>query len=249
MMYTSFKKLHQQPKLLILGNIWDAQSAKIAQNAGFKALGSSSHAIANAMGYADGEKITVDELLFVVERIVKAVDIPVSVDFESGYSDNPVEVAKNVKRLVDLGVVGINLEDGQVTDGKRILGDADLHRQKIEAIKAETKDIFINARTDTYTTKHKSALEESITRIKLYTKAGADGSFVPLIETEENIQAFLHATSLPLNVFLTPNIPSLDKLNELGVKRLSHGAKLYEWLIGQNTKVFQDFIKNPKLPK
>jgi 2-methylisocitrate lyase-like PEP mutase family enzyme len=83
-MYTNFKKLHTQPDLLILGNVWDAQSAKIAQEAGFKALGSSSHAIANAMGYEDGEQITVDELLFVVERIVKAVDIPVSVDFESG---------------------------------------------------------------------------------------------------------------------------------------------------------------------
>ena len=249
MKYTNFKKLHTQPELLILGNIWDAQSAKIAQDAGFKALGSSSHAIANAMGYADGEQITVDEILFVVERIVKAVDIPVSVDFESGYSDNPDEVAKNVKRLVDIGVVGINLEDGKVQDGKRVLGDDKLHKQKIEAIKSLSKNIFINARTDTYTTKHNSALEESIKRIQLYSKAGADGSFVPLIETEDDIKAFLEATSLPLNVFQTPNLPSLDKLNKLGVKRLSHGAKIYEWLIKQNTKIFQDFINNPKLPK
>lgn len=249
MMYTNFKKLHTQPDLLILGNIWDAQSAKIAQDAGFKALGSSSHAIANAMGYEDGEQITVDEILFIVERIVKSVDIPVSVDFESGYSYNPEEVAKNVKRLADIGVVGINLEDGQVKNGKRILGDIELHKQKIQAIKAENKSMFINARTDTYTTKHKSALEESITRAKIYTKAGADGMFVPLIESEEDIKAFLEATSLPLNVFLTPNLPAIDKLNKLGVKRLSHGAKIYEWLIQQNTKVFKEFIKNPKLPK
>jgi 2-methylisocitrate lyase-like PEP mutase family enzyme len=249
MMYTNFKKLHAQPELLILGNIWDAQSAKIAQEAGFKALGSSSHAIANAMGYEDGEQITVDEILFVVERIVKAVDIPISVDFESGYSDNPDEVAKNVKRLVDIGVVGINLEDGEVENGKRILGDTNLHKQKIEAIKSLTNDIFINARTDTYTTKHESALEESIKRIQLYSKAGADGSFVPLLETENDIKAFLQATSIPLNLFLTPNLPSIEELNKLGVKRISHGAKIYEWLIQENTKIFNDFIKNPKLPK
>lgn len=249
MPYQNFKKLHAQQKLLILGNVWDAQSAKIAEDAGFKALGSSSHAIANAMGYEDGEKITVDELLFVVERIVKAVKIPVSVDFESGYSDNPDEVAKNVKKFVDLGVVGINLEDGQVENGKRVLGDSDLHKQKIEAIKAETNNIFINARTDTYTTKHASALDESIRRIQLYSKAGADGSFVPLIETEADIKAFLEATTIPLNVFLTPNLPSIEELNKLGVKRVSHGAKVYEWLVTQNTKVFQDFINNPKLPK
>lgn len=248
MRYTLFKKLHQQPDILVLGNVWDAQSAKIAQEAGYKALGTSSHAIANAMGYEDGEQITVDEIIFVVERIVKAVDIPVSVDFESGYSDNPDEVAKNVKKLVDLGVVGINLEDGQVENGKRVLGDMNLHIQKIEAIKSEVKNIFINARVDSYTTKHKSALEESITRTQAYTKAGADGIFVPLIESEEDIKSFLDVTSLPLNVFLTPNLPSIQQLNKLGVKRLSHGAKIYEYLIKQNTKIFQEFIKEPKLP-
>ncbi|TCV06476.1 2-methylisocitrate lyase-like PEP mutase family enzyme [Sphingobacterium alimentarium] len=249
MKYTLFKKLHQQPDLLVLGNVWDAHSAKIAQEAGFKALGTSSHAIANAMGYEDGEQISVDEILFVVERIVKAVDIPVSVDFESGYSDKPEEVAKNVKKLVGLGVVGINLEDGQVENGKRVLGDMNLHKQKIEAIKAEEKNIFINARVDSYTTKHISALTESITRTKAYAKAGAEGIFVPLIESEEDIKAFLDATSLPLNVFLTPNLPSVQQLNKLGVKRLSHGAKMYEWLIKQNTKAFEDFIKKPQLPK
>lgn len=249
MTYTKFKQLHAQPEILVLGNIWDAQSAQIAQEAGFKALGTSSHAIANAMGYQDGEQITVDEILFIIEHIVKSVDIPVSVDFESGYSNNPDEVAQNVKKLIDIGVVGINLEDGQVKNGKRILADATLHSQKIEAIKSLSKEIFINARTDTYTTKHQSPLEESIKRINLYTKAGADGSFVPLIENEEDIKVFLSKTTAPLNIFLTPNLPSIDQLQELGVKRLSHGAKIYEWLIQQQTKVFQEFVKNPKLPK
>src|SRR5690606_17938520 len=101
MSYTTFKELHEKKQLLILGNVWDAQSAKLAEEVGFKALGSSSHAIANLLGYEDGEEISVDEILFMVERIVKAVDIPVSVDFEAGYSDDPDTVAKHVQQLAD----------------------------------------------------------------------------------------------------------------------------------------------------
>ena len=203
MSYTNFKSLHHREDILILGNVWDAHTAKIAEKAGFKALGSSSHAIANSLGYEDGENISVDELIFIVERIVKSVNIPVSVDFESGYSNDLQQVAKNVKRLIDIGVVGINLEDGQVQDGKRVLGPSDLLAEKIKAIKALDNNIYINARADTYTTKHPEALEESIRRAKLYSDAGADGIFVPLIENKEDIQHFTSQVQLPLNVFLS----------------------------------------------
>ena len=248
MTYIDFKNLHHRPEILILGNVWDAQSAKIAQDAGFKALGTSSHAIANSMGYEDGEQITVDEILFVVERIVNAVEIPISVDFESGYSNQPEEVAANVKRLVDIGVVGINLEDGQVINGKRMRGEMSTHQQKIEAIKANTNDIFINARTDTFTTNHATALEESIIRAKEYEKAGADGIFVPLIEKQSDLQILLKEINQPLNIFLTPNLPSMETLTNLGVKRLSHGPKIYEWIVGKYSAVLESFVKDPKLP-
>lgn len=249
MSYSKFTKLHQQHDILILGNVWDAQSAKIAESSGFQALGSSSHAIANSLGYADGEQIPVDDLLFIVERIVKSVKVPVSVDFESGYSDDPDQVAKSVKQLVDLGVVGINLEDGKVVKSARKLGESNLLADKISAIKAMTKNIFINARTDTYTTKHQSALEETIKRAQIYSQAGADGLFVPLAETKADIQQIVSATTLPLNLFLTDKLPKALILGDLGVKRLSHGAKIYEYLVAKNTKLFHDFLINPKLPK
>jgi len=242
-----FKKLHEQSSPLLLGNIWDAHSAKIAQEAGYKALGSSSHAISNLLGYEDGGNISVDELYFIVERIVKAVKIPVSVDFEAGYSSRPEEVADQVKRLVDIGVVGINLEDGLVENGTRRLGSSDLLVEKIQAIKAKT-DVFINARTDTYVTKHADALEESIKRAQHYQKAGADGIFVPLIEKNEDIKSFTEQVHLPLNVFLTNSLAPFDELATLGVKRVSYGAKLYEWLIKQTEKTYSDFKNNPKLP-
>lgn len=248
MSYTKFKKLHQQESPLILGNVWDAQSAIIAQDSGFQALGTSSHAIANLLGYDDGENMTVDEVLFMVERIIKSVDIPVSVDFESGYSDNPEQVARHVKQLIDVGVVGINLEDGKVVGGTRQLQPMSLLVEKIQAIKAIDHNIFINARADTFTTKHKNALEEAKKRALEYEKAGADGIFIPLAESKEDIRTLVEETTLPLNLFLTPKLAKLGELSDWGVKRLSHGAKIYEWLVQENKKVFHDYIKNPRLP-
>lgn len=240
-----FKTLHQQSSPFIVGNVWDAHTAQLAEKAGFKGLGSSSHAIANALGYADGENISLEEILFVIDRIVKAVNIPVSVDFEAGYSSDPEEVAANVKQLADIGVVGINIEDGVVVDGKRTMEDSKVLEHKIKAIKAVT-NIFINARADTYTTKHEDALNESIHRAKIYAEAGADGIFIPLIEKEEDIKAFLSEVSLPLNIFATPKIPSYGRLGELGVKRISYGAKWYDKLAGKTKNFFKEVHDSKK---
>ncbi len=237
-----FRELHQQSSPLLLGNVWDAHSAKLAEKAGFKALGSSSHAIAFALGYEDGEKISFEELFFMINRIVKSVKIPVSVDFEAGYSSDPEQVADYVKQLTDIGVVGINLEDGVVKDGKRVLEDAEGLVSKIKAIKAKT-DIFINARADTFTTKHENALEEAIKRSNLYVAAGADGVFVPLLESTEDITAFLEKVKVPLNVFTTPKLPDYDTLGKLGVKRISHGAKQYDQLMKISEGIYTDFYK------
>lgn len=237
-----FRELHQQSSPLLLGNVWDAHSAKLAEKAGFKALGSSSHAIAFALGYEDGEKISFEELFFMINRIVKSVKIPVSVDFEAGYSSDPEQVADYVKQLTDIGVVGINLEDGVVKDGKRVLEDAEGLVSKIKAIKAKT-DIFINARADTFTTKHENALEEAIKRSNLYVAAGADGVFVPLLESTEDITAFLEKVKVPLNLFTTPKLPDYDTLGKLGVKRISHGAKQYDQLMKISEGIYTDFYK------
>lgn len=238
--YEAFKQLHEQSDPLLLGNVWDAHSAQLAEKAGFQALGSSSHAIANAQGYADGEAISFGELFFVVERIKKAVSIPVSVDFESGYSDDPAVVASYVQQLADIGIAGINLEDGQVINGKRVLGDAQVLAAKIRAIKAKTK-IFINARADTFTTKHPDALAESIRRAVLYAEAGADGIFVPLLESEQDLKAFIAKVRIPLNVFTSPTLAPYAQLGAWGVKRISHGAKQYEQLMKKSEQIFREF--------
>lgn len=237
-----FFQLHHQEKPLLLGNVWDAHSAKLAEKAGYEALGSSSHAIAYSLGYSDGEEISFDELFFVINRIVTSVKIPVSVDFEAGYSSYPHEVAKYVKKLEDIGVVGINLEDGIVKNGKRTLANEQNLVEKIKAIKSSSS-VFINARTDTYTTRYTDALGESIRRANLYKEAGADGIFVPLLEDTEEIKEFVSAVEIPLNLFVTQTLPSYEKLGKLGVKRISHGAKQYDYLMKLSEDIFQTFLK------
>lgn len=238
--YTAFKALHQHKTPLLLANVWDAHTAHLAQEAGFAALGSSSHAIANMLGYEDGEAISFDALLFIIRHIAKVATIPLSVDFEAGYSDDPAQVARYVHQLTDLGVAGINLEDSHVIDGKRILGDPEILVEKIKAIKATTS-VFINARTDTYTTKHPDSLQESISRALLYQTAGADGLFVPLIEKDADLATFVGQVTLPLNVFASPTLPTYATLASIGVKRISHGAKQYELLMKQSGDIFKHF--------
>lgn len=237
-----FRKLHKQKKPLLLANVWDAHSIQLAEKAGFQALGSSSHAIANMLGYPDGEEIPVDELMFMIDRMIRAAGIPLSVDFEAGYSGDPERVATYVKTLVGKGVVGINLEDGVVKNGKRTLGDAAVMVEKIKAITSTTK-VFINARVDTYTTKHNHALAESIQRANLYKEAGASGVFVPLMESESDIKEFVSQVNLPLNVFATSTLPSYDRLTTLGVKRISHGGNYYDMMVAETDKFFKTLKK------
>lgn len=244
----TFRQLHRQEKPLLLANVWDAHTAKLAQEAGYQALGSSSHAIANFLGYEDGENITFEQLFFIVKHIRNVAEIPLSVDFEAGYSNDPEQVARYAKQLAEIGVVGINIEDGVVKDGKRILGDSRLLVDKIKAVK-EVANIFINARIDTYTTKHPDSLNASISRALMYQEVGADGVFVPLIQSETDLRAFTSQVSIPLNVFVTPDLPDYETLARLGVKRISHGAKQYEVLMKKSEEIFQDFAKTKNYKK
>lgn len=225
------KQLHHQQQPLMIANTWDAISAKAAEKAGLKVMGTSSHAIANMLGYEDGEVIPFNEMFFVIEKIAKASSLLVSCDIEAGYSDEPNEVANNVKQLVDIGVVGINLEDGLTKGKDRVLGDASILAKKIKTIKSELKkegkDIFINARIDTYTTKHPNALEESLQRIKIYEEAGADGFFIPLINEENDLKKVFETTKLPINVFLKDGLKTYDEFAELGAHRVSSGNAVH----------------------
>lgn len=225
-----FYELHQQPYPLVLCNVWDVASASVAENLGFKAIGTSSAAIASSLGYEDGEQLSFDELLYIVKRITSVCDLPLTVDIESGYSEDPLITSQFIKALYQLGVVGINIEDSKV-DGQRNLTDANHFAGYLSAIKGQLiKDkvnIFINVRTDTFLLAIDNALAETKKRARLYESAGADGLFVPCLNQVKDIEALTCFTELPLNVMCIPDLPDFNLLEKLNVKRISMGNFIF----------------------
>lgn len=221
--YENFYQLHQQNEPLILANAWNASSARIFEKMGFKAVATSSAAIANSLGYDDGEKISFGEMFYVVERILSGISIPLSVDIETGYSQDVSEVTGNIQKLHDIGVVGINLEDSQ---GKEVF------IKKLSSIKNHLEKnnlkLFVNARTDSFLLNLPSPLEKTLERLNPYQEAGADGIFVPFIRKPEDIKKVTAATSLPVNVLCMPDLTSVKTMAECGVRRISMGNFLFK---------------------
>ncbi len=221
--FEHFAALHAPGKFLILPNAWDAASARLAEEAGASAIATSSAALAWAHGYPDGEALSASILLAAVAEILRVVKIPVSVDSEAAYSADPAKVADYTDALIDMGVAGINLEDGP--------HPPDLTARKIEAIKnaAHKKNagIFVNARSDVYLKKltpPEHALREMISRGQLYKSAGADGFFAPAVTDAADMRVLADETGLPLNILFFPGVPSFAKMKDAGVRRLSAGA-------------------------
>jgi 2-methylisocitrate lyase-like PEP mutase family enzyme len=220
--YEIFYQLHQQEKPLIIANAWNVKSAQMIEQSGYAAIATSSGAISNSLGYADGEKMPFSELLYMVQRIKASTNIPLSVDLERGYTNDLSELIENIQKLIDIGVVGINLEDVQ---------GEEIYLKKLDSIKnhllRNNQKLFINARTDGFTMKVDSPLETTIKRAKLYQDAGADGLFVTGVSDPETIKEIALSTTLPLNVVGTAKLSSIKSLSECGVRRISMAAFLY----------------------
>jgi len=245
--FKQFNELHNQDAPLILGNVWDANSALIFEKAGFKAIGTSSAAIATSLGYEDGEKMPFEDLLQIVKSIQLKVNIPLTVDIEGGYSRNIDVICKNIKLLAESDVVGINLEDS-VVNNQREISDAREFSKIIRKIKnylsENSINIFLNIRTDFYIMGLDNPLEETLKRIKLYEEAGADGIFVPCITDEEDIKLVAESTNLPVNVMTMPDLPVFSVLTELGVKRISMGPFVYNNLMEEFEKNISTIMQN-----
>ncbi|WP_336488385.1 isocitrate lyase/PEP mutase family protein [Methylobacterium nigriterrae] len=227
-----FASLHEKGTPLILYNVWDAGSAKAVQDAGAKAVATSSWAVAEAQGYRDGEDLPFSNVEQVAARIAAVVDVPLTVDFEGGYSEDADELARNVSRLLALGVVGINFED-RVVKGPG-LNAIDRQARRIAAIREAADNLgvplFINARTDLFLGRGPDpavAIAEALDRAKAYGEAGASGFFVPGLRDEGLIRRAVEGAGLPVNVMVTEGIPAKLRLAEIGVARLSHGANPY----------------------
>ncbi|MTI86917.1 MAG: isocitrate lyase/phosphoenolpyruvate mutase family protein [Balneolaceae bacterium] len=225
--YQEFVKLHQEGAPLIIGNVWDVPSARMFEKHGFKALGTSSAAIAQMLGYEDGEEMTFPELKYIVERLIDNISVPLSVDIEGGYSREPSEIIHHITQLAKLGVAGINIEDSIVVNRDRGLSDTGDFADIISTIKEDLAensiDMFLNIRTDPFLVGVNQPLEETLGRISTFKDSGADGIFIPCIIDEGDIQAVVAATSLPVNVMCMPGLPDFKTLRKLGVRRISMG--------------------------
>lgn len=220
----TFRKLHSQSSPLMLVNVWDAASAAVVQASGAKALATSSASLAWSLGYADGGELPVDALLLAVANIMRVSQLPVTVDIEDGYSDKPEEVASLVTELVRLGVVGINIEDGDKTP--------ELLVAKITAIRASAScgQVFINARTDVFLrglADNQEALTMTEARLARYQAAGANCAFIPGLDSESAATRLANSLDLPLNFMLAGDSSAISmKVAELfrsGILRFSIG--------------------------
>lgn len=232
--YQYFKSLHHANEGLFLGNVHDVLSAMILEKTGFKALGTTSWGVANTLGYQDGERINVDDYLSIIRNIVNNVTIPVSVDIESGYSQEIKIVLKNILAVADAGAVGINFEDS-LKDQNQL---QDMYQQgkilsniRMNLDKNGFKDFFINARTDTYLQQFSDPLAETLKRGLHYAEQGVDGLFVPGLVNEKEIALLAQQIQLPLNVLSLPDLTNFDKLKFLNVKRFSFGNALSDQMI------------------
>jgi 2-methylisocitrate lyase-like PEP mutase family enzyme len=227
--YQTFKQLHHSDRLLVLPNAWDAYSASLLEKHPFPAVATSSAAVAQALGYADGENMPFTDYLFVVGRIADSIQVPLSVDIEMGYGSSAAAIAENIRRLTDLGVVGINIEDSVFVGSRRVLKDASSFARMLDEVRnlLWSKELFINVRCDTYILNVDGRREETRRRLPLYESAGADGIFLPCIAEEEDILDAMGHTRLPLNVMYIPGLAGVDELQRLGVRRLSLGPAVF----------------------
>jgi 2-methylisocitrate lyase-like PEP mutase family enzyme len=171
-----------------------------------------------------------------------------TVDLERGYGKTNAEIYNNIEKLIDLGVVGINIEDSTILNSKAVLQDAGAFAKTIAYIKTklETKKskLFVNIRCDTYILNVKNKQKETIERLNIYEETGADGIFLPCISNEGDIAEAVSNTKLPLNVMCIPGLPDFETLNTLGVKRLSMGPFLFNKIYGDISKISQDIVTN-----
>jgi 2-methylisocitrate lyase-like PEP mutase family enzyme len=214
-------RLHQDPSLLTVVNVWDVVSARtVAAVEGTRALATASHSIAASWGYEDGERIPVDLMLESVGRIVASTDLPVTADLEAGYGD----AAETVRRAIGLGVVGANIEDQM----KPLTEAAAQVEAIMKVAQDEGVDFVLNARTDAFLhggdRDPSDVLADAVERGKAFLDAGAPVVFVPARLTEEQIGTLVDAFGPQrLTTIGIPGTPSLSWQEEAGVARVSYG--------------------------
>jgi 2-methylisocitrate lyase-like PEP mutase family enzyme len=240
---TVFHGLHRGPELLILANAWDAGSARLIESVGAPAIATTSAGMAWVHGYPDGNAVPAAVVIAAGAAIARVIRVPLSMDVETGYSDDIDAVGRFAAALIEAGAVGINLEDGG--------GSPDLLCAKIARIRKVAGELgvelFVNARTDVYLrglVPEAGRLAETIARAQRYRDAGASGIFVPGLIEPAAITAVTSAIDLPLNLLAWPGLPPAPELARLGVRRLSAGSSIAQAALGHARALAAAFLRD-----
>lgn len=225
--FDDFAKLHVAGDPVVLFNAWDAGSAQSVAKGGAKAIATGSASVAMANGFADGQEVPMDFAIANAARIVAAVDLPVTVDFEGGYADAPGETGRNLAALAATGTVGCNFED-QVVGTDRLYSVADQAARIAAVRQAVGRDFFINARTDIFLkapkdTHDTAMVDAALERARAYADAGASGFFVPMLGDLKLLERVCGESPLPVNFMAFPGCPSKAEVAAAGAARISHG--------------------------
>jgi len=240
-------RLHEAgAKPLVLVNAWDAGSARLLERCGASVIATTSAGLAWSLGYPDGEQVPRDEFIAACARIcrVAGAEVPASVDIERGYGQSLAEVCALVRTLIELGVVGINIEDGVVPETRRLRPPHDMC-ERIAALRSLAAELdlrlFINARTDVYFAAWDDPagrFDAALERAQLFTAAGADGIFVPGLDRLDEIDRFARSIELPLNVYAGyPGVPDVAELAAAGVRRISLGCGPLQSALGLLSRI------------
>jgi 2-methylisocitrate lyase-like PEP mutase family enzyme len=236
-----FRKLHRGPEILVLPNAWDCSSARTFEQAGFPAIATTSAGIAFSLGFSDGQRIPPDLMLATVARISAAVPLPATADLESGYGD----VAKTTAALIAAGAVGLNFED--MDHDSQALTPINAQVERIAMIRRIAAglgvNIVINARTDVFLAQigePSTRFDRACERLRAYIAAGADCVFLPGLADENIIRRVVETLKFPLNILAGANLPTIPRLRELGVARVSIGSGIMRATLGLTRRIAQE---------
>jgi 2-methylisocitrate lyase-like PEP mutase family enzyme len=244
-----FRRFHYEPPMLVLPNVWDAASARIVEQAGARAIATTSSGVAAALGYPDGQRISRDQLIEVIARIARVVSCPVTADIEAGYGHTIDEVLQTVRAVIASGAVGFNIEDSR-PQLEGTLVDVAQQVELIAALRELATELevpfVINARVDVYLRAvgtPESRFDEAVRRANAYLRAGADCVY-PIGRLERDVIGNLvKAIEGPVNILGGPFQPALTELAALGVARVSLGGGLMSALLGHLRAIVRDVLE------
>ena len=245
----AFREMHHGSHILILPNCWDVPSARVFEGAGFPAVATSSAGVMVSLGYPDGEVIPRDEYLAAVARVARVLGVPLSVDMVAGFGKTPGEIGKTAGRVIELGGVGVNIED--FVHEKKVLFPLESQIEKLKAIREAGRSkgvpVVVNARTDALRYAQgdeRARLEEAIRRASAFRDAGADCVYPMGLTDPSSISRFVEALDYPVNVMARPGLPDVKELEELGVARLSLGPAPSYAAMGLMKRIARELLEN-----